>query len=149
MKHIICLMFLILTAVTINNEGAQATSYPSAVVWNNNIYVFSIEEVDSTQIGNEIGRIERIRTPMPFKNGEANDKPAGSLLFSITGTDPQAEIAVKVNDVYYKATVLGPVEADTSDRFIEQTWGVALFVIGFLLVVTIVFLWIQKKRRIG
>jgi hypothetical protein len=47
---------------------------------------------------------------MPKKNGESNDKPAGSLLFEVKGTDSQELIAVKVNDKYFSASKLGPLK---------------------------------------
>ncbi|MDQ8738576.1 hypothetical protein, partial [Paenibacillus sp. LHD-38] len=120
------------------------------VAWNNLLYGLSTEEVDNKDIGNEIGKIKRQRTPMPKKNGESNEKLVGSLLFEIKGADTQDVIAVKVNDKFVKASKLGPIQVTTnvSDQSHEQSWIVTLSVICFLVLLTMIIVW-RKRRRIG
>jgi hypothetical protein len=96
-----------------NIEGALASTYSNTVAWNNLLYGLSDEEVDNKDIGNAIGKIERQRTPMPKKNGESNEKLVGSLLFEIKGADIQDVIAIKVNDKFFKASKLGPIQVTT------------------------------------
>lgn len=150
MKHLKFLLcfFIVLTGVSSHAGGVSASSYPSAVAWNNLLYGLSIEEVDFKGIGKEIGKIERQRAPMPKKNGESNEKPVGSLLFDIKGADSQDVIAVKVNDKFFRASKLGPIQdkASLSDLlFKEQTWVVTLSVICFLILLTLIIVRRRKK----
>ncbi|MDF2650108.1 MAG: hypothetical protein K0Q73_5913 [Paenibacillus sp.] len=153
MKHLKFFFFLIivLTGLSSNTEGALATSYPSAVAWNNLLYGLSIEEVDIKDIGKEIGKIEHQRAPMPKKNGESNEKPVGSVLFEIKGLDTQDVIAVKVNEIFFKASKLGPIHASTniSDWIKEQIGVLTLSVICFLVLLTLIIVWRRIRRRIS
>lgn len=92
-----------------NKDSNSSSSYPSAIAWNNILYGLSIEEVSTEEIGKEIGKIKRRTTPMPKKNGDSNDLPIGSILYEIKGKDPNEVIAVKVNDKYFNASKLGPL----------------------------------------
>lgn len=152
MQHLKSLLFLviILTGFSSNTEGALANSYPSAVAWNNLLYGLSTEEVDIKDIGNELGTIEHLRAPMPKKNGESNEKPVGSQLFEINGVDTQDVIAVKVNDKFFKASKLGPIQVtrNVSDQSNRQTWVVTLSVMCFLVLLTMIIVWRRKRRRI-
>lgn len=109
MKYLILIMISIavLTGCSQNKGAESSSSYPSAVAWNNILYGLSVVEIPIKDIGKDIGKIERRTTPMPKKNGESNDKPAGSLLFEVKGIDSQEVIAVKVNEKYFKASKLG------------------------------------------
>ncbi len=80
MKHLKFVLFFVifLTGFLSNIEGALASTYPSAIAWNNLLYGLSTEEVDNKNIGNEIGKIKHQRTPMPKKNGESNEILVGS-----------------------------------------------------------------------
>jgi hypothetical protein len=109
MKYLILILFSI-AFLSGCSQGAKSSSYPSVVAWNNILYGLSAEEVPVQDIGKEIGKIERRSTPMPKKNGESNDKPAGSLLFEVKGTDSQELIAVKVNDKYFRASKQGALK---------------------------------------
>ncbi|MDQ8738236.1 hypothetical protein [Paenibacillus sp. LHD-38] len=152
MKHLKFLLFIVivLTGFLSNIEGTLASTYPSTVAWNNLLYGLSTEEVDNKDIGNEIGKIKRQRTPMPKKNGESNEKLVGSLLFEIKGVDTQDVIAVKVNDKFVKASKLGPIQVTTnvSDLSDEQSWIVTLSVISFLVLLTMIIVW-RKRKCIG
>ncbi|KRE61924.1 hypothetical protein [Paenibacillus sp. Soil750] len=151
MKHLkfFLLFFVIVSVFSSNIEGALASTYPSSVAWNNLLYGLSTEEVDNKDIGNEIGKIERQRTPMPKKNGESNDIriPVGSLLFEIKGADTQDIIAVKVNDKFFKASKFGPIQV-TTDQSKKQTWIVTLSFICFLVLLTMIIVW-RRRRRMG
>ena len=80
------------------------------MAWNNILYGLSASEVSVQDIGKQIGQIERRMTPMPKKNGDANDKPVGSLLYEVKGFDANDVIAVKVNDTYFQASKLGALQ---------------------------------------
>ncbi|KRE35618.1 hypothetical protein [Paenibacillus sp. Soil522] len=152
MKHLKFLLFfvVVLTGLSSITEEALASTYPSAVAWNNFLYGVSVEEVDTKDIGNEIGKIERLRDPMPKKNGESNDirTPVGSLLFEINGADTQDVIAVKVEDKFFKASKFGSIQLTTLDRIKEQLWVVTLSVC-LLVLLTLIFVRRRKRRHIG
>ncbi len=105
---ILCVLFVLAgcSSMTSNKTG----SYPSTVAWHNILYGLSATEVTAQDIGKQIGQIERRVAPMPKKNGDANDKPVGSLLFEIKGIDVSDVIAVKVNDTYFRASKMGPLQ---------------------------------------
>ena len=152
MKNLKFLLFfvIVLTGFSSITEEALASTYPSAVAWNNFLYGVSTEEVDTKDIGNEIGKIERLRDPMPKKNGESNDirTPVGSLLFEINGADTQDVIAVKVEDKFFKASKFGSIQLTTLDRIKEQLWVVTLS-ICLLVLLTLIFVRRRKRRHIG
>lgn len=149
MKHIKCLLLLfviVLSWFSSNIEGAFASTYPSSVAWNNFLYSLSAEEVDSKDIGNEIGKIKHQRTPMPLKSGESNIKHhVGSSLFEIKGVDIEDAIAVKVDDKFFKASQVGPLQELSN----EKTWVATLSVVGLVVVLlTTMIIW-RNRRRIG
>ncbi|MCL6604619.1 MAG: hypothetical protein K6T94_17285 [Paenibacillus sp.] len=112
MRHLIIIMVSItlLTGCSLFTGGKTSSSYPYAVAWNDILYGLSTAEIPLQDIGKEIGKIKRIKMPMPKRNGDSNDSPVGSLLFEVKGTDAEEVIAVKVNDKYFRATKLGPLE---------------------------------------
>jgi hypothetical protein len=151
MKHLNFVLFfiIVITGFSSKTEAVSASTYPSAVAWNNFLYGLSAEEVEIKDIGDEIGMIQSQRAPMPKKNGESNEKPAGSLLFEINRVDTEDAIAVKVNDKYFKATKLGPIPAaaNVTAQSKELTWIVILSVICFLVLLTLIIVW--RRRQIG
>jgi hypothetical protein len=143
MKCFLLFFVIVLTWVSLNIEGALASTYPSSVAWNNSLYGLSTEEeVDNKDIGNQIGEIKRQRTPMPLKNGESNEKLVGSLLFEIKGANTQDVIAVKINDKFFKASKFGSIQESN-----EQTWIVALLIICFLVLFTLIIIWRKRRRK--
>lgn len=112
MRYLILMMLsvAVLTGCSQSIGSKSSSTYPSAVAWNNSLYALSVVEVPVDEVGAEIGKIDRRTSPMPKRNGESNDKPVGSLLYEMKGKDSQAEIAVKVNEKYYSASKLGPLE---------------------------------------
>ena len=151
MKYLNWLLFFViaLAEFTLITDGVVAESYPSAVAWNNTIYGLSIEEVDINLIGNEIGKVEHLTSPMPKRNGESNDKPVGSLLFEIKGIDSQDAIAVNVNDTFFMASKLGPINVTANESNYSNvfTRGVVLFIICLLALISIFIVWRRKGRR--
>lgn len=107
---LVLLVSFLSAGCSVQNKESNS-SYPSAVAWNNVLYGYSIEEVSIEEIGKEMGKIKRQVTPMPKKNGDSNDLriPTGSSFFEIKGKDPNQVIAIKVNDKYFKALKLGPL----------------------------------------
>ncbi|WNS45564.1 hypothetical protein [Paenibacillus sp. MMS20-IR301] len=102
------LLTLIISFITgCSNESS--TSYPSAVAMNNIVYGLSSTIVEDQDVGEEIGRIGQISSPMPVNNGDSNDVPVGSSLHKIIGEDTDESIAVKVNGKYYRASKSGPL----------------------------------------
>lgn len=153
MKHMKCLLLFFVIALTgfsLNIEGVFASTYPSSIAWNNSLYGLSAEEVNSKDVGNEIGKIERLRDPMPKKNGESNDIriPVGSLLFEINGADTKDVIAVKVEDKFFKASKFGSIQLTTLDRIKEQLWVATLSIVGLLVLLTVMIIW-RNRKRIG
>lgn len=92
------------------SQDSNIDTYPSAVVFDNILFGLSRTEVPSKDIGQEIGKVQKIKTPIPESNGESNDVPVGSAIFEIEGVDPKDSIAIKIDEVYYRATHLFLVE---------------------------------------
>lgn len=107
---VIIISYVTLTGCSFISENKSSNSYPNTVAWNNILFGISIEEVSEQDIGKEIGTINKIRYPMPIKNGESNDTPVGSLIFEVKGKNANEFIAVKVKGKYLSATILGPLE---------------------------------------
>lgn len=147
MKFFLLFFVIVLVGFSTNMHDALASTYPNTVAWNNLLYGLSREEVDIKDIGNEIGKIERQRTPMPMKNGESNENLKGSRLFEIKGTDTQDVIAVKVNDKFFKASKLGSIQV-TKVQPNEQRWIAILSIICFLVLLTMIIVW-RKRKGIG
>ncbi|RAP77246.1 hypothetical protein [Paenibacillus montanisoli] len=144
-KFLLLFFVIVLTWFSSNIEGAFASTYPSSVAWNNYLYGLSVEEVDSKDIGNEIGKIKRQRTPMPKKNGESNEKHhVGSSLFEIKGVDIKDAIAVKVDEKFFKASQIGPLQELSN----VKPWAATLSVVGLLVLLTAMAIW-RKRRSIG
>jgi len=74
--------------------------YPSAVQWNNNVYIGSGEIISGNEIGNYIGTIKRNVPKFPKKNGEANANPAGSNIFEVKGLPTTESIAIEEKGQY-------------------------------------------------
>lgn len=147
MKFFFLFFVIVLVGFSTNMHDALASTYPNTVAWNNLLYGLSREEVDIKDIGDEIGKIERQRTPMPMKNGESNENLKGNRLFEIKGTDTQDVIAVKVNDKFFKASKHGSIQV-TKDQPNEQRWIAILSIICFLVLLTMIIVW-RKRKGIG
>jgi hypothetical protein len=144
MKHKRLLFFIIivLTGVSLNVDEVFASTYPSSIAWNNSLYGLSAEEVNSKDVGIEIGKIKRQRTPMPIKNGESNEKQyVGNSLFEIKGVDIEDAIAVEIDDKFFKASPVGPLQEQSNDK----TWITTLSIIGLMILFTVII--IRRKRR--
>lgn len=106
MKYLI----FILLSITLLASCSNDAEYPFAIAYNDVVFARTNEEIPSQQIGKEIGAIERTTIPMPKKNGDSNEAIIGSKLYEIQQEDSQNKIAIKLNDHYYIATKLGPLE---------------------------------------
>lgn len=142
-RRVLWVLAIFLMAGSINSEEALASSYPRAIAYHDFIYWISEVEIGTDDIGEEIGKIERQRAPMPQKNGESNDTPVGSLLFHIKGDDNQDKIAVKIRDTFYYASKHAPLQ-DTSK---EQTWMVPLLVICLIIYIIIIMVWRRSESE--
>lgn len=74
--------------------------YPSAVQWNDHVYLGSDKIISGDEIGNKIGSIKSNVSKFPKKNGEANAYPAGSNMFEVKGLTTTKSIAVEENGQY-------------------------------------------------
>lgn len=126
------LIGIVLTIFLINTGEVFAESYPRAIAWNNIIYLKSDEEININNIGKEIGKIERQRSPMPRKNGESNDTPVGSLIFEIKNVNTQDAVAVKIDNQFFYASEIGTIHDPTSTKIIGLT--LASFVVLVLII---------------
>ncbi|KRF39765.1 hypothetical protein [Paenibacillus sp. Soil787] len=100
MKKLVCMIIMLALLTACAKKG----TYPSQLMWDDTIYGVSTEIVESKDIGDEIGEIRKKVSPMPQKNGEANDTEVGSKLYKIWGVDQKNSVAIKKNDTYVKAT---------------------------------------------
>ncbi|MCQ4088330.1 hypothetical protein [Saccharibacillus sp. JS10] len=100
------LSIVILAGCSIGSEE----TYPSVVSLDDTLYGLSVETVTQDDIGNQLGEVKRVATPMPGGNEEANDTPVGSKLFEIKGIESSEAIAVEVNGEYQKATRNGSLK---------------------------------------
>ncbi|KRE99378.1 hypothetical protein ASG89_27850 [Paenibacillus sp. Soil766] len=101
MKKVIS-MFIILSLLTACNQSKG--SYPAQVMWGDVIYSVSAESVPLKDIGEQIGETSKRIRPLPKNNGEANDAEVWSKLYKIVGVDQRKAIAIKKNDIYFKAS---------------------------------------------
>ncbi|UKS29652.1 hypothetical protein LOZ80_12250 [Paenibacillus sp. HWE-109] len=101
MKIIIYLFIFVLLFTACDQSRG---SYPAQVMCGDVIYSESLETVPFKDIGEQIGEIKKRVRPLPKNNGEANSAEVGSKLFKIVGEDQKKAIAIKKDDVYFKAT---------------------------------------------
>lgn len=78
---------------------------PSSIAWNNLIYGPSGEEVSKSELGKQLGKIQRIEKPYPQKNGDSNLTPKGSKIFEIKNVDIGNAIAIETDGKYYEFVV--------------------------------------------
>lgn len=100
-----CSLFWIITSGCSNNK-----EFPNSISLNNLLYGISVEEIQSENIGKEIGQIRHLRKPMPKSSEESNFAPIGSKLYEIIGTDSTDAIAVKLDGKYFKSIYLGKID---------------------------------------
>ncbi|MBP3964170.1 hypothetical protein [Paenibacillus lignilyticus] len=80
-----------------------------------------------------------------MKNRESNEKHhVGSSLFEIKGVDIKDAIAVKVDEKFFKATQIGPLQ----EKSYVKTWVTTSSVVGLLVLLSAMIKW-RKRRRIG
>lgn len=80
--------------------GDEATN--SFVIWDNRSYYKTETIVEQKDLEKNLGKtIEQ--TANPLSNGEGNELPVGTMIYTIKGEDSQKVIAVKLGDTYYRA----------------------------------------------
>lgn len=116
--HVKRVLFVVIVfTLTLFTMGkAFADSFPRAIASNNSVYLVSDTEVDINNIGEEIGKIDHQRSPMPKKNGESNVIPIGSLIFEIKAINTQDAVAVKVNTKFYFASHISSLQSTSSRK---------------------------------
>lgn len=79
------------------------TIYPEAVVWEDSLYLTSVEQVPEEQLDAVLGEVKRIVYPMPYADGDTNFLKVGNRYYAIKGQDQYEEIAVEKDGVFIKA----------------------------------------------
>ncbi|WP_160670510.1 hypothetical protein [Clostridium sp. C8-1-8] len=78
-------------------------SYASMLIYNNTAYYLSSDVISSENLDNQIGIVKKQVTPSPKNDGEANECPVGTKIFSIKDIDVKEAIAINFHNEYYKA----------------------------------------------
>lgn len=78
--------------------------YASMLIYNNTDYYLSSEVIPSENLNEQLETVKMQVTPSPKNDGESNECPVGTKIFSIKGVDTNEAIAVNFHNVYYKAT---------------------------------------------
>lgn len=97
---LLCLLFMLGLAGCGAKVGEN--SAPASIAWNNLIYGQSGTEVPQSELGTQLGEINRIIKPMPVKNGDSNFAPVGSNIFEIKGIDNSTAFAIEADGKYCK-----------------------------------------------
>lgn len=96
---LLCLL-LILGLVGCSEQTGPGT--PAGIAWNNLIYGPLGTEVTQSELGTQLGEINRIKKPMPVQNGDSNYTPVGSKIFEIKGIDINTAVVIETDGKYYK-----------------------------------------------
>lgn len=102
MKHLILIVLLALFfffVITRCGVGVSA-DYPLAAIWHDTTYHVSVEQLMEDEVGRYIGRIQKLVSKMPTKNGEANVYPPGSRIYAIKGISTNEAIAIEIDGQY-------------------------------------------------
>lgn len=95
----LCLLLILGFVGCSNKVGPGA---PAGIAWNNLIYGPSGTEVSQSELGKQLGEINRINKPMPVQNGDSNYAPVGSKIYQIEGIDINTSIVIETEGKYYK-----------------------------------------------
>ncbi|GFP75477.1 hypothetical protein [Clostridium fungisolvens] len=99
-------LILLFSFIGCARNGVSTTTnvlYASMLIYNNTDYYLSSEVVPSENLNKQIETVKKQVTPSPKNNGEANECPVGTKIFSIKGVDSTEAIAVNFHNEYYKA----------------------------------------------
>ena len=91
-----------------NITTQEETSHASLVFWNNTLYYKSGTIVPSNQLSEKLGEITK-QTSNPQKNGESNECPVGTKLYSIKTKDSKNIIAVEFQNKYYESSTMNVI----------------------------------------
>ena len=91
-----------------NQNGNQANGSGTAaaerrVMYNGNLYEVTDETLDADEVGVELFSITNIVTETPAEEGEAIGLDEGTKVFRLKNDNEYDEIAVEINNVFYKA----------------------------------------------
>lgn len=96
---LLCLLIILGLVGCAVKAGSGA---PESIAWNNLIYVPSGTEIAQSELGTQLGKINRIKKPMPVQNGDSNYVPVGSKIYEIKDIDISTEIVIEADGKYYK-----------------------------------------------
>ena len=86
----------------------DAASSASMVFWNNAQYYKSGIIVPANELDEKLGEITK-QTFHPQKNGESNECPVGTKLYSIKTKDSKNIIAVEFQNKYYESSTMNVI----------------------------------------
>lgn len=91
-----------------NQNGNQANGSGTAaaerrVMYNGNLYEVTDETLDADEVGVELFSVTSIVTETPAEEGEAIGLDEGTKVFRLKNDNEYDEIAVEINNVFYKA----------------------------------------------
>ncbi|MBL4932338.1 hypothetical protein [Clostridium paridis] len=87
-----------------NKVSTVINVYPaSMLIYNNTNYYITAEIIPSENLDKKIGSVRKQVTPSPNNDGEANECPVGTEIFSARGVDIKEAIVVSFNNEYRKA----------------------------------------------
>ena len=86
----------------------DAASSASMVFWNNAQYYKSGIIVPASELDEKLGEITK-QTFNPKKNGESNECPIGTKLYSIKNKDSNTIIAVEFQNKYYESSTMNVI----------------------------------------
>ena len=86
-----------------NDDHTNGTADPRRVMYNGNLYEVTDEVLDSDDVGVELFSITNIVTDTPAQDGDAIGLDEGTKVYRLKDDNEYDEIAVEINDVFYKA----------------------------------------------
>lgn len=99
MKNIALTIFTVFLLI-LSGCANVVEDYPSAVKWNDTIYLGSGDIITEDEVGSKIGSISKNVSRFPKKDGEANAYLAGTNIFEVKGLSKNGTIAIEENGKY-------------------------------------------------
>ncbi|MFL0247357.1 hypothetical protein [Candidatus Clostridium stratigraminis] len=59
-------------------------------------------EVSQSELGTQLGKINRIKKPMPMQNGDSNYAPVESKIYEIKGIDINTAVVIGIDGKYWE-----------------------------------------------
>ena len=85
------------------DDKPNGTSEVRRVMYNGNLYEVTNETLSADEVGVELFSITSIVTDTPAEDGDAVGLDEGTRVFRLKDDNQYEEIAVEINQVYYKA----------------------------------------------